>query len=118
MGILRLQNMTFFGYHGVSPEERELGQQFEVDVEMAYEMARAAASDRVEDAIDYQGVFDAVEAVVTGEAVHLLEALASRIAETVMERFPAQRAVVRVRKMHPPIPGFTGCAEVEVVRER
>ena len=116
--ILRLTNMAFFGYHGVRPEERELGQRFEVDVEMAYEMARAAASDRVGDAIDYQAVFEAVEAVVTGEGVHLLEALASRIAETVIERFPAQRALVRVRKMHPPIPGFTGCAEVEVVRER
>ncbi len=118
MGILRLKNMAFFGYHGVCPEERELGQRFEVDVEMAYEMARAAASDRVGDAINYQTVYEAVEAVVTGEAVHLLEVLASRIADTVMERFPAQRAVVRVRKMHPPIPGFTGCAEVEVVGER
>ncbi len=118
MGILRVKNMAFFGYHGVRPEERELGQRFEVDVEMAYEMARAAASDRVGDAINYQAVYEAVEAVVTGEAVHLLEALASRIAETVMERFPAQRAVIRVRKMHPPIPGFTGCAEVEVVKER
>ena len=118
MDILRLKNMTFFGYHGVRPEERELGQWFEVDVEMAYEMARAAASDHVGDAINYQTVYEAIEAVVTGEAVHLLEALASRIAETVMKRFPAQRAIVRVRKMHPPIPGFTGCAEVEVVRKR
>ncbi len=72
MGILRLKHMGFFGYHGVRPEERELGQRFEVDVEMAYEMARAAASDRVGDAIDYQAAYDAVEAVVTGEAVHLL----------------------------------------------
>ncbi|MCD6335408.1 MAG: dihydroneopterin aldolase [Candidatus Latescibacteria bacterium] len=118
VGKLRLKNMTFFGHHGVCPEERELGQRFEVDVEMAYEMARAAASDRVGDAINYQTVYEAVQSVMTGEPVHLLEALASRIAETVMKRFPAQRAVVRVRKLHPPIPGFTGYAEVEVVRER
>jgi len=109
--------MAFFGYHGVRPEERSLGQRFEVDVEMRYEMERAAASHRIEDAIDYQAVFEAVEGVMTGEANHLLEALASRIADTVMEQFPAQRTVVRVRKMHPPIPGLMGCAEVEVVRE-
>ena len=117
VGVLRLKNMAFFGYHGVRSEERRLGQRFEVDVELAYEMERAAASDRVEDAIDYQAVFEAVEDVVTGEAVNLLETLASRIFEVLMERFPAQRALVRVRKMHPPIPGYLGCAEVEVVGE-
>ena len=117
VGVLRLKNMAFFGYHGVRSEERRLGQRFEVDVELAYEMERAAASDRVEDAIDYQAVFEAVEEVVTGEAVNLLETLASRIVEVLMERFPAQRTLVRVRKMHPPIPGHLGCAEVEVVGE-
>ena len=117
VGVLRLKNMAFFGYHGVGSEERRLGQRFEVDVEMAYEMERAAGSDRVEDAIDYEAVFEAVEEVVTGEAVNLLETLASRIVEGLMERFPAQRTLVRVRKMHPPIPGHLGCAEVEVVGE-
>ncbi|MFH1008026.1 MAG: dihydroneopterin aldolase [Candidatus Latescibacterota bacterium] len=118
MGILRLKGMVFFAYHGVLPEERKLGQQFEVDVEMAYEMAPAADSDRVEHAINYQAVYDVVQGAVAGEAVQLLEALATRIAETVMARFPAERTSICVRKMHPPIPGFTGCAEVEVARRR
>ena len=117
VGVLRLKNMAFFGYHGVRSEERRLGQRFEVDVELAYEMGRAAASDRVEDAIDYRAVFEVVEDVVTGKAMRLLEALASRIVEVLMERFHVQRIVVRVRKMHPPIPGHLGCAEVEIVKE-
>ena len=117
VGVLRLKNMAFFGYHGVRSEERRLGQRFEVDVELTYEMERAAASDRVEDAVNYQAVFEVVEDVVTGKAVNLLETLASKIVEALMERFPVRRVIVRVRKMHPPIPGHLGCAEVEVVGE-
>ena len=117
VGVLRLKHMAFFGYHGVRSEERRLGQRFEVDVELTYEMERAAASDRVEDAVNYQAVFEVVEDVVTGEAVNLLETLASKIVEALLEGFPVRRVTVRVRKMHPPIPGHLGCAEVEGVGE-
>ena len=39
---LRFNSLTFHGHHGVSPAERERGQNFEVDVEVSYDQQQAA----------------------------------------------------------------------------
>ena len=48
-----LNGMTFYGYHGVRPEEKELGQRFVVDVEMELDLRAAGTSDDLTDTVDY-----------------------------------------------------------------
>ncbi|HZK19007.1 MAG TPA: dihydroneopterin aldolase, partial [Clostridia bacterium] len=48
-----LQGLQFFGYHGVLPEERELGQRFTVDLEMAMDLAEAGRTDNLDDTVNY-----------------------------------------------------------------
>ncbi len=98
---IELQGLELHGYHGVLEEEREHGQRFLVDLELELEAdtaARAAASDSIEDALDYRDVVEAVREVSDGRGYHLLEAFASSLADTLVERFPLTRATVRVRK--------------------
>lgn len=114
MGIIRLQNMTFFAHHGCLAAERELGQTFQVDVEMRLDLAGAAASDDLGRAVDYTEVYGLVEKVVSGSQFNLLEALASAVLKAIAERYHPQGLTVRVRKPNPPISGGLDCVEVEL----
>jgi 7,8-dihydroneopterin aldolase/epimerase/oxygenase len=99
--IIELQGLELFGYHGVLEEEKENGQRFWYDVEL--EVGEWGATDRLEDAVDYRLVVDAVRGV-NEQRFELLEALAAAVAETLIERFAVARAKVRVRKRPPGMP--------------
>jgi dihydroneopterin aldolase len=92
---IELHGLELFGYHGVLPEEAEKGQTFWYDVEL--EVGDWGTNDRIEDAVDYRVVVDAVREVNT-RRFELLAALAMTVTETLMERFPVARVKVRVRK--------------------
>ena len=93
---IELQGLELHGFHGVLEHERRDGQRFLFDVEL--EVGEAGASDRIEDAVDYREVVACVREVSDGRAYRLLEALASALADALLERFPVERAAVRVRK--------------------
>ena len=102
---IELHGIELHGFHGVLPEERERGQRFLFDLWL--DVPEAAASDRLEDAVDYRNVVVAVREVSGGRAFHLLEALAAAVADELLARFPIERARVRVRKpeveLDPPV---------------
>jgi dihydroneopterin aldolase len=98
---IELQGIELFGFHGVLETERRHGQRFLVDLELQVDedtSSTAAASDQIEDAVDYRDVVDAVRDVSDARAYRLLEAFASAIAETLLTRFPLAGVKVRVRK--------------------
>ena len=94
--IVELAGLHVFGYHGVEEEEQRLGQLFLFDVQM--EVGDRGASDRLEDAVDYTQVAAAIRELSNDERFDLLEALATRTADMLMERFSPARVRVRVRK--------------------
>ena len=96
MILVELHGLEVFGRHGVTDEERERGQIFLFDVQL--EVADAALSDRLEDAVDYNEVAACVRAVSDGPQFSLLEALAAAVADEIVARFPLGRVRVRVRK--------------------
>ncbi len=115
---LVLKGMQFYGYHGALPEERQLGQRFLVDLELFCDLRSPGASDRLGAAVDYAKVFDLVKGIVEKERYHLIEALAERIASCVLENFPVEGVLVRVKKPQVPLPGILSYAGVEIKRGR
>ncbi len=95
---IELQAIELYGYHGVLEGERRDGQRFLVDLELELAGETAAATDAIEDAVDYREVVATVVAVSDARAYHLLEALTAAIADALLGRFPLVRARVRVRK--------------------
>ncbi len=116
--MLKLKNMTFHAYHGVWDEEREIGQRFEVDVELKIDVGKAAKTDRLKDTIDLYKVFTEVQSVIEGEKHLLVETMAERVAQRILERFTPLEILVRVRKPHAPIKGIQDGIEVEIVRSK
>ncbi len=118
MDRIRLVNMTFYGYHGVSAAEKETGRRFEVDCELAVDLAEAGKSDRLAHTIDYAAVYDLIADIVQNTSFSLLEGLAATLAARVLEAFPVVQVTVRVRKLVPPISGYIDFIEVEVTRRQ
>lgn len=117
LATIRLEGLSVFGHHGARPYEKEAGQRLEVDLELRMVDDRAERTDKLADAVDYDKLYEIVREVVEGKSFHLLEALAAKIASTVLDRHPIQYVKVRISKQNL---GWTtgGRAVIEVVRER
>jgi dihydroneopterin aldolase len=113
-----LENIRLYGYHGASENERELGQRFEVDVEITADLSEAVKSDDMRRTVDYEKVYHLVEAEVVSEKYHLLETMADKIARDVLRKFNASRVVVRIRKPSVPIAGAIDHVEIEVIHTK
>lgn len=113
---IELSAIELHGFHGVLEHERRDGQRFLVDVELDYAEETAAATDRIEDAIDYREVVAAVVEVSDARAYHLLEAFATAVGDELANRFPIERVRVRVRKPDVVLPRPVDHAAVVVER--
>jgi dihydroneopterin aldolase len=114
--IIRLQNMQFYGRHGVNPEEQALGQRFEVDVELRLDIRPAALQDDLHRTINYAHVYRAVKRIVEEERFALIETLAETIATHVGQHFAPASVRVCVRKPHAPLKGVLDHVAVEIER--
>jgi dihydroneopterin aldolase len=115
---LHLEDVRFYGHHGVSSAEQAVGVWFSVDAELAVDLRPAAVSDDLAATVDYGAVARRIVEVGTAGRVNLLERLAGLIAETLLREFPAERVRVRVRKLTPALDGLVGTPSVELVRQR
>ena len=117
--IIRLQGMTFSAAHGASPGEHTRERRFIVDLEVEADLRRAGATDDLADTVNYSTLHGVVRDVVKGPPVNLLETLAERIAQRVIQEFSVLAVRVRVGKPGIPVDeGGQGMASVEVRRER
>lgn len=118
MDSILLSGIEFYAYGGVSDAEREIGQRYRADVRLDLDLSRAAATDAIEDTVHYGQVHDLVVATARAERFKLLESVAGRIAERVLDRFSVERVTVRISKLLPPIDGVVAAAAVEVTRSQ
>jgi dihydroneopterin aldolase len=96
--------MSFYGYHGETQAERTLGNRFHVDVEIRMDLSVAGRSDDIADTLDYSHAFALVRSVVEDQQYSLIEAIAGRIAESLLAEPRIDSVKVRVGKQ-PPIAG-------------
>ncbi len=116
---ISIRGARFAGNHGVTRAEQRVGGQYEVDLSVDTNIARAAQSDRLSTTVDYERLYGIVARVVTGERHRLLERVAGRIADEVLAMHRSvTRVSVTVRKLHPPISGPVDAVEVALTRER
>lgn len=113
MAIVRLANMTFYGYHGVAAAEKETGRRFEVDCEFETDIAAAAASDNLADTVNYVKIYHIVEEFLEQHRYNLIETIAERLRAEIKRQTGVSRVTVRVRKRIPPVPGNIDYIEVE-----
>ncbi len=102
-GHIILRGMLFHAYHGVLPQERQVGAAYRVDLTLQCDLSRAAKTDHLDDTLNYAEVYETVKGVMA-QPSQLLEHVAYRIGEAVGEAFPEVRSLdVSVTKLNPPI---------------
>jgi 7,8-dihydroneopterin aldolase/epimerase/oxygenase len=117
MDSIQVTGIRAFGYIGLLPEEQVLGQWFEVDLTVWFDLAKAGESDRIEDTYDYRSAVLAVQQLIKTERFALIEKLAEAIATLILES-GVEQVRVRVTKVTAPIPDFDGKIAVEITRNR
>ncbi len=110
-----LQEMSFYGYHGVLPAEKTLGQFFLVSLELCLDLRRAGEQDDLGATVDYAAVYETVKAVMEGPPRDLLEALAEEIAARLLCE-PVEGVIVEVKKPAPPLAVPLSYAAVRIQR--
>lgn len=106
------------GFHGVLEAEKREGQEFVVDVLMDVDLAPAGESDDLADTVSYAEVAGDVVALVEGEPLDLIEALAERVAAAVLSRPLVEAVQVVVHKPHAPVGHPFQDVQVRIRRER
>ena len=108
-----------FGYHGLFEQERKDGQDFFVDLTLAVDLKVASQSDAIADTVNYAEITDLVVEEITSNPVNLIEKLAGRIAERVLNQHLRVNSVtVTVHKPQAPVAAQLKDIAVVVTRTR
>ena len=108
---ISLPEMRFYAYHGVLPQERQVGGDYRLSLRLyidAKDAHQALFHDELSGTINYAEVYDLVRCEMQRPS-QLLEAVAARLAQSLLRRFDLMRQVdIKITKCTPPIPGFDG----------
>jgi dihydroneopterin aldolase len=88
-----IRQASFPCHIGVTPEERATLQDVLIDLDLAIDLTAAGRTDSIKETLDYRDAWDTVRECVSSEEVHLVEALATRIGNALLERFPLVQSV-------------------------
>ncbi|AXT18617.1 dihydroneopterin aldolase [Flavobacteriaceae bacterium AU392] len=118
MGIIKVENIRVYAYHGCLREETAIGSDYRVDLEVKADLKRSSISDDLNDTVDYV----LLNAIVKDEmaiASKLLETVAKRILDRIFSEAPlVTKAVVNVSKLNPPIGGDVEMVTIKLSQRR
>lgn len=115
MDTLTLKGLQYHAPHGYYKEERQNGNNFEVDLIFQTDLKAAAQHDNLDLTIDYQKAEQVVRNVMEGPSIQLIETLTQQIGEHLFNKFSnVQKIEVAVRKLVPPLKTSTAYSEVRM----
>lgn len=113
---IELTGLRFHAYHGLYEEEKVAGNEFLVNLFVAYNPQGGIVSD-LSETINYAVIFDLVKKRML-QRTDLLETIAMSLAEDINRQFPnVQKVDISIAKLHPPIAGFNGNVAVRYQKE-
>ena len=119
MDIINIEGLVVHGNHGVLPEENRLGQRFIISAKLYGDFSEAKVSDKVEHTVNYAKVCDLIEEITQNSTYNLIEALASVLANTILEKFELLYKVdITVKKPFAPIKQVLDMVSVSVSTKR
>lgn len=114
-----LNEMVFYGFHGVFAEERSLGQRFVVSLHLTTDEEHDKDIHKLDDTVDYTKVYALLKSIMESDQFHLLESVANSILDKVLEEFALVRtAEVFIQKPSVAIQGSLKSVELVMSRTR
>ncbi len=116
MGLIRIEGMEFYAFHGHYREEQIVGNHFVVDVALETDTDRAGASDDLKDTLNYQKAYLIIKKEMETTS-RLLEHIATRILNSLYKELKdVRKATVKVSKLNPVMGGKIDRVSVEISR--
>jgi 7,8-dihydroneopterin aldolase/epimerase/oxygenase len=116
MGMIHIEQMEFYAFHGHYQEEQIVGNRFLLDLKIETDMTIPAESDDLKDAVNYQQAYLLVKREMKVKS-KLLENIAKRILDALyLEMTGIQKATITIRKMNPPMGGQMRAVSVTMSR--
>jgi dihydroneopterin aldolase len=115
---IHVTGIRAYGYTGFLPEEQVLGQWFEVDLTLWCDLSKSAQSDCLTDTYDYRSAIKDTQHLIQTAKFALVERLAGAIAHQLLHSDVIDQVRVRLTKVAPPIPDFSGQISVDITRSR
>ena len=119
MDEIYIKGLKIFAYHGVNPEETENGQEFELDIVMFADLARARQSDDLEDTINYAAARKVVTSAMTERPFKLIERAAEEVATRLLSTFEKlEKVEITLKKPNAPMSCKFDYVAVKIVKGR
>ena len=113
-----LNRVRFHAFHGVMPQERQVGGDFLLSLRVGYPLDRALECDEVGETLSYATLFELAKREMAIPS-QLLEHVAGRIAKAIMATFPAATSIdLELTKQNPPMGADSEGAGVELHWEK
>jgi 7,8-dihydroneopterin aldolase/epimerase/oxygenase len=116
MDSIQVSGIRAYGYVGYLPEEKVLGQWFEVDLTLWIDLSAAGKSDDIADTLDYREAIVIVKEQITTAQFNLVEKLVSAIADKILSLEKVSQVRVKLSKPAAPIPDFSGRITLDITR--
>lgn len=115
---IEVRGLELLVFCGVLPEEQQRRQPFVFDIDLELDLASAGESDELEHTADYGAVIQRIADALAGERFALLERMATRVAELVLEAHRVDAVTVAAHKLRPPVPQHVATTGVRIRRTR
>jgi len=114
MDIVYIRDLKIETVIGIYDWERKIKQTIRIDLDMGFDLTAAAASDNIDDTLDYKAVAKRLIAFVEVSSFYLVETIADRIAQIVINEFGVKWLKLTLSKPE----AVTGSSDVGVIIER
>ena len=117
MGLIEIEDMEFYAYHGHYEEERIVGNRFLLNIKIETDTTKAELSDDINDALNYQTVYKIIKEQMFQKS-HLLENIARKILDAIYLDFSNEiiNCELKISKINPPMGGQIGKVSVTLKR--
>ena len=102
MGLITVEGIRVFAYHGHLAEEAILGGHFIVNVEVTIDTSKVEQTDDLTDTVDYVKIIEVVNKQMAIRA-NMIEVPAKRILDAILSLEKVQKVKVELEKIQPPI---------------
>ena len=118
MGIISLEGIEFFAYHGFLDEEQKIGNKYSVDISVKVDFSAAAESDKLRETVNYEDLYHIIREEINKPS-RLLEHIGKRIIRHAFNQFAEITDIeVSISKFNPPIGGVCHRARVTLSEKR
>ena len=118
MDKISILKLKIPGNHGVYDFEKKTQGTFELDVELFLNLTVSCSTDQLKDTVNYAKVTETIIKVFNEKHCNLIERVGEKICIELLNQFPVEKVMIKIKKPHAPIEANFDTVEVQLIRSK